>query len=302
MTSDLHATPPAATEPPDVPGVRHRFVTTGDGVRLHVAEAGQGDPVLLLHGFPQHWYAWRRLVPRLAADHRLICLDLRGSGRSEAPATGYDTGTRVRDVLGVLDGLGLDRVRLIGHELGAWTGFMACLRAPERFSHHLALNVIHPWPLQRRLLPQAWRYWYTAPLELPLLGRTVLTRAPAFTRFLLRRGVAASSARDLTAEAEFARSTAEPDRARAAEALHRHYALRDIPAMASGRWKNLRLTVPTVILAGGRDPFLPPGVLTPPQHRTDHLHIDVLPEHGHFLHEEHPEAVARSARELFARE
>ena len=70
---------------PDVPGVTHRFVTVR-GVRLHVAEAGGGDPVLLLHSFPQHWYAWRRVIPLLAGQYRLICPDWRGFGWSEAPA------------------------------------------------------------------------------------------------------------------------------------------------------------------------------------------------------------------------
>ena len=73
---------------PHVPGVAHRFVTVR-GVRLHVAEAGSGDPVLLLHGFPQHWYAWRRVIPLLSGQYRLICPDWRGFGWSQAPAHGY---------------------------------------------------------------------------------------------------------------------------------------------------------------------------------------------------------------------
>lgn len=66
------------------------------GVRFHVAEAGTGEPVMLLHGFPQHWYTWRRVIPLLAGEYRLICPDFRGCGWSDAPATGYDTASRGR--------------------------------------------------------------------------------------------------------------------------------------------------------------------------------------------------------------
>lgn len=66
---------------PHVPGVTHRFVTVR-GVRLHVAEAGGGDPVVLLHSFPQHWYTWRHVVPLLAGQYRPICPDWRGFGWS----------------------------------------------------------------------------------------------------------------------------------------------------------------------------------------------------------------------------
>jgi pimeloyl-ACP methyl ester carboxylesterase len=282
-----------------VPDLRHSFVDAG-GVRLHVAECGQGTPVVLLHGFPQHWYAWRRVLPLLRADHRLICLDLRGSGWSDAPARGYGTATRVTDLLAVLDTLGLDQVTLIGHEFGAWTGFMACLRAPERFTALLALNAVHPWPRHRRMLPQAWRYWYTMPLELPLLGRTVLSRTPGFTRRLLRAGVTDPAAWDAEAMAEFVRSTAGRPQARAAESVHRQYALRDIRGLVLGTYKKLRLVTPTVVLAGERDFALPPGVFTDPGTRAAALRIEVVPGCGHFVHEERPDLVARTLRDLTA--
>ncbi|MFY9488658.1 MAG: alpha/beta fold hydrolase [Solirubrobacterales bacterium] len=68
----------------DIPGVTHRLVTA-NGVRLHVAEAGSGEPVMLLHGWPQHWWMWRKVIPALAERYRVIVPDLRGSGWSEAP-------------------------------------------------------------------------------------------------------------------------------------------------------------------------------------------------------------------------
>ena len=83
---------------PHVPGVTHRFVDVR-GARLHVAEAGDGDPVVLLHSFPQHWYAWRHVAPLLAGQYRLIIPDWRGFGWSEAPPRGYDTASRAADIV-----------------------------------------------------------------------------------------------------------------------------------------------------------------------------------------------------------
>jgi pimeloyl-ACP methyl ester carboxylesterase len=285
---------------PELKAVRHGYVEVR-GVRLHVAEAGEGEPVILLHGFPQHWYGWRRLVPLLSGEYRLICVDQRGFGWSEAPAKGYDTDSRVADVLALMDGLGLDKARLIGHDWGAWTGFHLCLRAPERITHFLALNMLHPWPQHRRLMPQAWRFWYTALLEQPLLGRWLLRHRPGFTRYLMRKGVVERAVWTPAAMDEFVRSSQEPARARAGEALHRAFALRDIARLVLGRYKKLRLTTPTVILAGERDFMLPPGVLLGADGHADDLSVEVVAGCGHYLHEERPDLVAKTAREFFCR-
>ncbi|MEV7215185.1 alpha/beta hydrolase [Kitasatospora cineracea] len=297
MTSRL---PDPARPFPPLPGVTHRYVDL-PGVRMHLAEAGRGEPVLLLHGFPQHWYAWRKVVPLLADRYRLICPDLRGFGWSRARSGGYGTAERVADVLALLDASGLERVHLAGHEWGAWTGFHACLRAPERFGSLLALNIVHPWPLHRRLAPQAWRFWYTTPLEAPFLGRRLLRHRPEFTGYLLRRGTADPAARSAADAAEFTAASALPSAARAGELLHRDFALRDIPALAANRFHRQRLTVPTVLLGGERDVVLPPGVLAGGERHADALRTAVLPGAGHYLPEERPAEVAAAARELFAR-
>ncbi|WP_328309257.1 alpha/beta fold hydrolase [Streptomyces sp. NBC_00442] len=113
---------------PHLEGATHRQVRVR-GVRLHLAEFGSGDPVVLLHGFPQHWYAWRHVVPLLADGHRLICVDLRGFGWSEQSRTGYDTESLAADVLALLDELGLEQAVIVAHSWGAGVGFRVCERA-----------------------------------------------------------------------------------------------------------------------------------------------------------------------------
>jgi pimeloyl-ACP methyl ester carboxylesterase len=286
---------------PDVPGATHRQVSAG-GVGLHVAEFGAGEPVVLLHGFPQHWYAWREVAARLAPGYRVLAVDQRGFGWSDTPKKGYTTEARVADLLALLDALELDRVRLIGHEWGAWAGFFACLRAPERFSHFLALNIVHPWPAHRHLAPSSWRFWYTTVLEAPGLGRLAQRHWPAFTRFLLRRGVGSDpAALPESAIEEYVAASREPGAARAGEALHRLFTVRDIPALTTNRFHKLRLTVPTVLLGGDRDPVFPAAVLGGGQEHADDLSLQILPGAGHWLPEERPDEVVAAAKSLFTR-
>ena len=100
----------------------HRLVTAG-GMRFHIVEAGTGDPVILLAGFPQSCYAWRRVMPLLAATHRTIAVDLPGQGDSDKPADGYDTRTAAHRIHDLVHTLGLTRYALVGHDIGAWIAY-----------------------------------------------------------------------------------------------------------------------------------------------------------------------------------
>ncbi|MGO4756314.1 alpha/beta fold hydrolase, partial [Streptomyces sp. 2MCAF27] len=194
MASSTTSVTAAVDRPlPNAEGAEHSRLEVR-GVRLHVAEYGTGAPVLLLHGFPQHWFAWHRVAVLSAAGRRLICPDLRGFGWSEQTRRGYEIDSLADDMLALLDALGLDRVGLVGHDWGAQVGFRLCLRAPERFTGYLALNMAHPWARQRAILPNLWRQWYTAFIEYPVIGRAVLRRWPGFARSLLRHQVADRSA------------------------------------------------------------------------------------------------------------
>src|SRR5947209_2285710 len=100
---------------PSIEGVEHRRVSVNDA-ELHLACAGDGPPLLLLHGWPQHWWCWRHVIPTLAHSRRVIAPDLRGWGWSQAPPGDYAKSTFAADVLALLDAEGLDRVSVIGHD------------------------------------------------------------------------------------------------------------------------------------------------------------------------------------------
>lgn len=94
-----------------------------DGVALHAVIGGSGPTLVLLHGFPQNWYEWRAIMPRLSERHTVVAIDLRGVGHSDAPPDGYDAATLARDVFGFVKRRELGRVHIVGHDIGGWVAY-----------------------------------------------------------------------------------------------------------------------------------------------------------------------------------
>jgi pimeloyl-ACP methyl ester carboxylesterase len=284
---------------PDVEGVSHRYVQAGD-VRLHVAEAGAGPPVLLLHGWPQHWYVWRNVVPQLAADFRVLCPDLRGFGWSDAPAGAYDKQTLANDVLALLDALELDRTDLIAHDWGAWIGFMLCLEHPARFGHYLALNMYTPWPERPspRRLAILTRLWYQVALATPGLGSTLIRRTP-FVRQLITAGAVHPGAWTPEALESFSAVLRDPARASASVHLYRTFLTREMLPFARGQFRGRRLEVPTLLLHGKRDLAVDHRFLGEWRDHADSMEVELRDDSGHFIAEELPDVVVARARSLF---
>jgi pimeloyl-ACP methyl ester carboxylesterase len=287
-------------EPPHVDGVRHRYVEAR-GLRFHLAEAGEGDDVVLcLHGWPQHWYEWRFLLPALAeAGHRAIAMDLRGFGWSDAPRDGYEKENLAADVLAVLGELGIDRVKLVGHDWGGWIGYLLCLRAPERIERYLALNILTPWVEQRILVPEIWRFAYQPLVASPFLGARLHTSGQLVPKVL----VGASAVRD-NWDAEtlriFSDNLAEPDRARACVQMYRTFLLREQPEIVRGRYARERLTVKTLHLHGTDDTALRPKMLTGWERHADDMQVELVEGCGHFIADEAPDLVADRAISFFS--
>jgi pimeloyl-ACP methyl ester carboxylesterase len=108
-----------------------RYIDTGD-VRLHTVIGGDGPPLLLVHGWPETWYAWRLVMPALARDFQVIAVDQRGIGLSDKPEGGYDTGTLAGDLVALMDALGHQRFAMVGHDTGMWIGYALAADHPER--------------------------------------------------------------------------------------------------------------------------------------------------------------------------
>lgn len=125
-----------------IEGFEYARVRGVDDVELNVAFGGSGTPVVLLHGFPQTHLMWRHVARDLAADHTVICPDLRGYGDSDKPADGYSKRVMAADVVAVAAALGHSRFALVGHDRGALVAFRAGLDHPDAVTHLMSLDVL----------------------------------------------------------------------------------------------------------------------------------------------------------------
>lgn len=151
-----------------------------NGIDMNVVVAGEGPPVLLLHGFPDAHAVWRLQIPALvAAGYRVIAPDVRGHGATEAPRAvrDYKLDLLLADALGLLDALGIqEKVRLVGHDLGAITGWVLVGRYPDRFHSYVALSVGHP-NCYRGARGQLLKGWYVALFQLRGLAEAAIRAA-----------------------------------------------------------------------------------------------------------------------------
>jgi pimeloyl-ACP methyl ester carboxylesterase len=133
---------PASWVDPAMPGVTHRMIET-NGIRLHVAEQGEGPLVILCHGFPECWYSWRHQLPALAkAGFRAVAPDLRGYGLSDRPEGGekYTILDDIGDIVGLVDALGAKQAVIAGHDIGAAIAWQTALLRPDRIRAVIALS------------------------------------------------------------------------------------------------------------------------------------------------------------------
>ncbi len=286
-------------ELPRVLGVRHRDVDVGGGVRLHVAEAGSGPPLVLVHGWPQHWWCWRRLIAALAQSYRVLAPDLRGWGWSDAPRGDYAKSTFAQDLLGLLDAEDIDRARLVGHDWGAYSALLLALDHPERVEGIVALDIAPPW-LRRRAprpghLGLALMASYQLLLATPVVGPATLTMGPGFVRGLIRGGSGPDASWTDDELDVYATVLRQRARAQASSACYRTFLTRELPATIAAGDRSGELRVATLLLMGGASPLH--RVLRP---RTQPgVRVAVIPRAGHFLPEEAPDAVLRHVEAWF---
>ena len=269
------------TDFPRVEGVEHRFVEAG-GLRVHVAEAGAGEPLLLLHGWPQHWYQWRGVIQRLAGGRRLIAPDLRGFGWTDAPTGPVDTDVFTRDQVALLDALGLDRVDVAGHDWGAYTAMLLAARHPERCRKVAAFSAPHPWlEITPRLALETWRAWYALPLAAGLVERS-----PKFAQwFVSREGVPAEDVEIYTERLR------DPARAAATTRLYRSY-LSTLAAAVGGGEPEPRTPVPLLLSIGALDMAVTPRLAVGIERGGDDKRFEPIPGAGHFVCDTHAHVVA----------
>jgi pimeloyl-ACP methyl ester carboxylesterase len=278
----------ASAGPPPIAGVRRSFVEAR-GVRFHVTESGpeNGRPVLALHGWPQHHWAYRDLLADPPAGLRIIAPDLPGYGWSGPAPHRWAKEDVASDVLALLDALGLGRVLLVGHDWGGYVGYLLVLRAPERIDGYLALNMAHPWVSARVLTPHLWRFLTYQPL-LAAFG-VPLHRHTRFIERLIFGIGSSSDGIDPATVRVYADRFRDPVCARAARDTYRTFWLREIPAGARHP-ETRRASVPIRALFGFRDFAIHPSLAAAETANADDYTLEKV-DCTHFIIDERPELV-----------
>src|SRR6516165_6183051 len=290
---------PVAGGPGSVSGAPHlpegftgtftsRYVDTGD-LRQHVVTGGGGPPLLLVHGWPQTWYAWRMLMPALARDFSVVAPDQRGTGLSGKPPGGYDTGTLAGDLVALMDALGHRRFAVAGHDTGLWVGYALAADHPDRVARLAVAEAAMPGvsaspPLfgGTQANNQLWHFAFNRLTEVN--EQLATGREDIYFGFQFAK--AANKLPDDVVRYYIDALAADPDALRGSFAAYR--ALDSTIAQNQQR-KERRLSLPVLAIGGAEG--IGEGAANTMKLTADDVQSVVIPGSGHYCLEEAPEEV-----------
>lgn len=253
-----------------------------NGVRLHYLQTGQGDPVVLLHGFGQSSQMWRPLMRELSKDHTVIAVDLRGAGQSDAPAEGYVKSEMARDVHALVSGLGYSKASLVGHDIGMMVAYAYAAQFPGEVQKVVLMEALLPG------VGEWQRIWPRDQWHLRFYGKTPEALVQGRERIYLEHfwnDFAADPAKSI-AEADrkvYAAEYARPNHVRASMEWFR---VIDEDAREFHDYAAKPLTMPMLVLTGEKGSG--DGLLKQAQLIDTDVQGAVVPGAGHWLMEEAP--------------
>ena len=243
---------------------------------------------MLLHGWPQHHYAYRDLLADPPPGLRIIAPDLPGYGWSGPAPHKWAKEDVAGDVLALLDELGLGTVLLVGHDWGGWIGYLLILGAPERFSGYLALNIPHPWNPPQTMRRRLWRSLTYQP-AMAAFGVPLQRHTKMIERLVFGAEARLGATFDPADVRIFAERFRDPVCARAGRDTYRTLWLRELrTALRIGDGRHA--TVPIRALFGVRDFGIPVSLASPDNVRADDYTLQEA-DCGHFIADEKPDLV-----------
>lgn len=279
---------------PEAAGFEHLVVET-PGLRTHVAVIGEGEPVVLLHGFPQHWWQWHAIAPTIAVrGYRVICPDLRGAGWTVAGDPRIEPETRLRDLVALFDALHIERTHLVSHDMGVITAMQLSYHHPERIRTAVQLSV-PPFfmtfspkiiPGFRHLPPFIWH------------------RPGTSLRGVCSEAYVAQPMSEEVIDAHLA-PMQRPDIDGAVRPLTRRMILPEAMRLMRGVHRRQRLTVPTLVVFGRRDHPWSEDVISlvcrNPERYADGVEFAYVDDAAHFIADDAPAAVTDLSLDWFER-
>lgn len=269
----------------------HKFIVS-NGIRLHYVTQGEGDLVLLLHGFPEFWYSWRHQIPRLADHYKVVALDLRGYNLSDKPqdAASYVLDELILDIVGVIEGLGYRRCHLVGHDWGGMVAWGVAYAVPAQIQTLTVLACPHPAVLKQASF--SWSQWlrssYLLFFQLPWLPEVILEWGGYGAIAALLRSAAVNQS--ALRPADIARYQDAAAQRGALSGMLNYYRA-GLASVLSQTWGCL--SVPTQMLWGCQDPLLGIDLTYHTEAYVKELKIHYLEHCGHLVQQEQPDLVNR---------
>lgn len=272
--------------------------TSVNGIRLHYVTGGQGEPIVLLAGWPETWYAWRKVMPVLAQHYTVIAVDMRGQGESDKPATGYDTKTVAADIHALVNQLGYQHILLMGHDVGTWVSYAYAAGYPDEVSQLVVLDAAIPgvtpeqaFQLQRDNT-KWWQFVFNSLPDLPeelTQGRERLFLSWFFQNKAANKGAISESDID-----EYTRIYSAPGAMHAGFEYYR--AVFDDIAQ-NKEYLKTKLKMP--VLALGGEKATGTAMLETMQIAADNVSGGVVPNCGHYIAEESPDYLTQKVLSFF---
>jgi pimeloyl-ACP methyl ester carboxylesterase len=272
--------------------------TSVDGVTINYVRGGAGPTVVLLHGYPQTWFAWRAVLPELARHYTVVAPDLRGAGDSDAPAGGYDKKTLAGDVHGLLVQLGLDQhVRVVAHDIGSMVAYTYAAQHPDSVERLVFCEAVIPdegiyqMPV---LTPQGPGHWNFGLFQVPDFPESLVKgRELGWVRGYMLPQAQNPGAIDEQSLEEYARCLSDDAHLTASFGPFRAL-VHDMADMAE--YKKTRLPMP--VLAIGASDSLGASVGEQLGRYAENVRSVVIDDAGHYLFDEQPEELTRHVLEF----
>jgi pimeloyl-ACP methyl ester carboxylesterase len=273
-------------------------MATVNGIQMHYVIGGQGDPIVLLHGWPETWYEWRHVMPALAKNYTVIVPDLRGLGDSSKPPTGYDGNTAAEDIHQLVTQLGFKTIFLVGHDIGTQVAYSYAAAHPTEVKRLAVMDLTIPGFEPAGRMPIWWRLFHQTP-DIPeaLVQGKEMMYLSWFYRNLAYNPSAITQA-DIN---EFVSHYSAPGGMRAGFEYYRAFPQE---AIQNENYSKTKLTMPVLALGAGYIPVFGGNITMPSivygmKILAQNVEGITVPNSGHWIPEEQPEFVIKQLANFF---
>ncbi|URD48891.1 alpha/beta fold hydrolase [Chroococcidiopsis sp. CCNUC1] len=278
---------------------QHEYIIS-NGLRLHYVTQGEGPLMLMLHGFPEFWYSWRHQIPEFAKDYKVVALDLRGYNDSDKPKaqSAYVMAEFIKDIEGVIKGLGYDKCILVGHDWGGAIAWSFAYAHPEMVECLIVLNIPHPAKFAEgfRTPQQLLKSSYMFLFQLPVLPEMLLQAGDYQAIENGLKGMAVNKSAFTPADIEAYKDAAAKRGALTAALNYYRNMLQQ--GMTNPNWGVLN--VPTLMIWGEKDTALGRELSYGTATYVNPFQVRYIPDASHWVQQEKPELVNEYMREFLS--